>query len=169
MKYKNKNGFTLIEFIMVIALSGLIFLALAQSAVITIRSWDIVLSGNLLIGQAEVAFSRMAREIRQIQNETSLLTAQASSISFTNADGVQITYDIQGNQLRRFFNSATNVAIDDVTALTFQYLDEDGNIIANPVTSPSATNVRMVRMTISITPSSQSMTVETLVKLRNIN
>lgn len=164
MNITSKKGFTIIEYIMVIALTGLIFLALSQVVLITMRSWDISLSGAELIGNTEVAFARLTREIRQIRNATSLTTANSSSITFTHASGTDITYQLVGNQLRRNLYTA----MENVDSLLFEYLDENGSVIAIPITSPAETNVRMIRVTMTASPSSQSVTVRSTVKLRNV-
>jgi len=161
---KLNSGFTLIEFVMAIALASMIFLALAQMILITIRSWDIVQTGTDLTDKADVGFSLMAREIKQIKSQTDLITAASGDIKFVDIYGNSIEYKKSGTQL--LCNS--NVAMDDVTALAFEYLDKSGNVLATPVVSPSGTDVKMVRVNMTITKSSQTMKLQSLVKLRNV-
>ena len=161
---KNNKGFTLVEYVLVIALSGIIFLGLAQVVIITLRSFDIVLSGAAIIGQTDTAYQRMMRDIRQIRDRTSLYTAASNDISFADVDGNAIEYRLAGDQIIR--NSA--VAIDNVTAFSIEYFDRDGNPITTPLVAPQNTNVRNVRITLTVTRSTQSLTVRSAVKLRDL-
>ncbi len=160
---KNR-GFTLVEYILVIALSGIIFVSLAQAVIITIRSFDIALAGTEIIGKYDTAYARMMREIRHVKNVSSLVTANSNEIRFIDVDNNDIDYRMSGNQLLR--NSTA--AIDGVTALTFEYYDRNSAAIATPIVSPSSTNVRMVAVTITVAASNQSVTVQSLTKLRNV-
>ena len=161
---RREKGFTFVEYVLVVALAGMIFLALAQIVVITIRSWDIAMSGASMIDLTDVNFSRMAREIRQMRDRTSLVTAYSNRIRFYDVNNNDITYRLYDGALER---NGTE-CIDEVDSLTFQYLDKNGAVISSPIVSPSNTNVRMVRITMTVSPTSQSMTVQTLVRLRDI-
>jgi len=161
---KNKKGFTLVEYILVIALSGILVLALAQVVIITIRSFDIVLAGSNIIGQTDTQYQRMMREIRQIRDRTSLFTASSDDISFADINGNNIEYRLSAGKILR--NSA--IAIDDVTAFSIQYFDKDGNLIAAPAVYPQNTNARSVGVTLTVTKSSQSLTTRSGVRLRNL-
>jgi prepilin-type N-terminal cleavage/methylation domain-containing protein len=160
----NKKGFTMVEYILVIALSGIIFLALSQVVIITIRSFDIVLSGSAIIGQTDTSYQRMMREIRQTRDRTSLVTAGSGDIRFADINGNDIEYRLLSGQILR--NSA--VAIDNATAFSIEYFDRDGNPIGTPLVAPQNTNVRNVRVTLTITRSTQSLTIRSAVKLRNL-
>lgn len=160
----NKKGFTMVEYILVIALSGIIFLALSQVVIITIRSFDIVLSGSAIIGQTDTSYQRMMREIRQVRDRTSLVTAQSDDIRFTDMNGNDIEYRLSSGQILR--NSA--VAIDNATGLSIEYFDRDDNPIGTPLVSPQNTNVRNVRVTLTVTRSTQSLTIRSAVKLRDL-
>lgn len=157
-------GFTLIELIAVIVLSSFVFLTLAQGVLLTIRSWNIALSGTKLVGQNETAFSRMNREIRQIRNIDSLVSATSSQISFYDVNSSLITYQLSGNQLMR----NQKAAIDDVDSFQIQYLDKNESIIATPIVSPQSTNVRAVRITMTVSPSDQPMVLKSLTRFRNV-
>lgn len=161
---RREKGFTFVEYILVVALAGVICLALAQVVIITMRTWDIALSGAVMIDQTEVSFSRMAREIRQMKNYTSLINADSTRIRFVDINDVDTTYRLYEGRIER--NS--KACIDEVDSLTFQYLDKNGAVISSPVENPSSTNVRMVRITMTISPGNQSLTVQTTVRLRNV-
>lgn len=164
MKRTKKKGFTLVEFILVIALSGIIFISLAQAVIITIRSFDIALAGSNLVGQTDVAFERMMREIRQMKDRTSLITATPTDIRFIDINNNDIEYKLQTNQLMR----NANVAIDNATAMTIEYFDKYGALIAIPAVSPQNTNVRTVSITLTVASSSQSIIVRSSVRFRNV-
>ena len=161
---KNNLGFTLIEFVMAIALTSLIFLTLAQMVIITIRSWDIAQASTDLTDKVDTGFSLMEREIKQIKDQTSLITAQSADIKFVDVYNNTVEYMKSGNQCL----CNNNVVMDGVTALSFTYLDKSGNVIASPIVSPQATNVKMVRVNMTVTTSSQTMKLQSLVRLRNM-
>jgi len=161
---KKRRGFTLIEFVLVIALSGILFLGLSQIVLTTLKCWNIALAESDLTTLAEIGFSRLGNEVKQIKDTTSLITATSNDIKFTDVNDNTVEYKINTNKM--FRNS--NVAVDNVNALSFQYLDKDGNTITSPIIAPSQTNVRMVRMGITVATSSQSIELQSLTKLRNV-
>ena len=166
MKKRTKKnlGFTLIEFVLAIALASMLFLALGQMVIITIRSWDIAQASTDLIDKADVGCSLMAREIKQIKDAYNLITAQSADIKFVDIYNNTMEYKKTGTQLL----CNTNAAMNDVSALSFVYLDKLGNVIASPILSPSATNVQMVRINMTITKSSHTMKLQSLVRFRNV-
>ncbi|PIU57712.1 MAG: hypothetical protein COS89_03855 [Deltaproteobacteria bacterium CG07_land_8_20_14_0_80_38_7] len=161
---KKPNGFTLMEYILVIALTSILFLILSQAIAISLRSWDIVSSGTKLIRDTEVGFALMTRDIRQIRDTTSLITANNTELNFIDASGNPIQYRLAGNTLQR--NS--NVVIDNVDNLLFEFFDANNATIAIPIVGASETNIRTIRVTLTVSPASQSMVVRSTIMPRNV-
>lgn len=160
---KNK-GFTLIELTVVLVLAGILALFLSGALNKGIESWYFVADRSDLMAQTPYALNRIARELRYIKDSKSVYAAGASSITFNDASSSSITYNLSGGSIYR----NGNPLLDGVTNFSLQYLDANGNIIATPVINPSATNIRKIRISVTVQKGNNPFSMETIVKPRNI-
>lgn len=165
------RGFTLIELIAVIILTGILF------------SFGSVLLGNVFSGyalkrdttdadwQAKVALERMARELRAVRMATAadLDIASATQIRFVDTDGNGVCFYRSGNRVMRSADgpatacgaTSPQVLADNVTALTFTYWDNAGAATA------AVANVYYITMDMTVAEGSYSGSFRTNVRPRN--
>ncbi|MGE4357831.1 MAG: type II secretion system protein J [Candidatus Omnitrophota bacterium] len=148
MNYANKKtGFTLIELIIVIVLTGILALFLAGVIRKGVEAWYFVVDKAELITQTPYVLNRLAREIRTAQNITSALS---NSISFVDSQGNTITYTVSSGILYRNGNEF----LDGVVDFSLQY-------------SPSSSNIKIVTVTLERNKEAYSILMRTGVKRRN--
>jgi prepilin-type N-terminal cleavage/methylation domain-containing protein len=152
---RNERGVTLIEMILSIILIGVIGVVASNVFLYSTRS---VLTGNNVREATQVnrlAMDRMVREIRNVADNTRVLTANATTFEFLNVDGNTIKFQLTVTDLNRVFTVPPNPAVTDllaanVSALTFTYLSTTGATIAVPAVSPTATNIWWVQIALTV-------------------
>ncbi|MDO8603296.1 MAG: prepilin-type N-terminal cleavage/methylation domain-containing protein [Candidatus Omnitrophota bacterium] len=151
-----KRGFTLIELIIVIVVIGIIAGAMGYILLGAVDAWTFKAKRNDLLWDARLAINRIGREIREIKNLTSVTTASSSQFRFTNVNDNSITYSLSGASLNRTKDGAANILAQNVSSFSFTYYDSSGASIATPAVSPSATNIRRVRINMTLTNGGQN-------------
>lgn len=124
MAQVKSKGFTLIEMIMVIVISGII---VAGSGSLLIQGIKTYLIGKTDIDtswQASMAIERMTRDLHAA---TSITTATGSSLAIIDIYGNTIAYTLAGNKL--LWN--TQILADNVQSIAFTYYDANGVSTAN--------------------------------------
>ena len=145
-----RYGFTMIEFVLVIALLGILSTVLGPPLAEGLRGYAIVRDRRSLLAEGRAAMDRMVKEIRLIPSSTNILDVSSStSFSFQYPAGTTLTYVLAGTDLRR--NS--NTLATGVTSLTFSYFNAAGT----PTSTTSA--VRRVRIVFTMAPSGGSGTL----------
>lgn len=154
-----KRGFTLVELVLVIAILGITAGTLGSWMINSMTAYDRVTTRRGMLAQVRTGFERMMLEILLIPGRAQIITTTASSFTFQYPTGTNITYSLSGTNLLR--NS--DVAVQNVTALSFTYYDESGAQTTTPA------SVRSVRAQISATAgtSTQPYTVRTRVFIRS--
>ena len=97
------------------------------------------------------------REIRTIRNSTSVTTASAAQLRFIDTNNTDITYSLSSTNLNRTANGTANLLAENVSSLAFTYYDSSGTVIPVPTVSPSATNIRRVRVSLTLTKNGQNV------------
>lgn len=154
---KKKKGFTLIELVMVITIVGIAAVATGPALLTTIDAWTFKLNRNDLLWDGRLAIDRMTREIRAIKDTTSVTIASVVQFRFTNTGNIDITYSLSSANLNRTEDGAANLLAENVSSLAFTYYDANGNTIATPVVSPSATDIRRVRINLTLTKNGENV------------
>lgn len=163
----NNDAFTLVEFLIVVAVAGIVIGAIYGIFVSSNRSYhtqDRVVDAQQRV-RAGINF--MVRDIRiagfdpQGTANAGIEVAAASKLRFTldmnringieNTDRERITYELDSanNRLRQCLYEGTGsqswqTLTDNVSALSFTYLDADGNNLGNPVAAADLANIRTV-------------------------
>ncbi len=151
-----KKGFTLIELIIVITIIGIIAGVVGYILLGTVDAWTFKANRNDLLWDGRLAVNRMVREIREIKDLTSVTTASSSQLRFTNINNNSITYSLSGAGLNRTKDGTANILAQNVSSLSFTYYDSGGASIATPAVSPSATNIKRVRVNLTLTNGGQN-------------
>lgn len=165
MRYS--KGFTLIELIIVITIIGIIAGAVGFILLGSIDAWTFKFNRNDLLWDARLSMNRMSREIREIRDLTSVTTATSSQFRFINVDDVDITYSLSSTDLNRTEDGTSNVLAENVSGLTFTYYDSSGATISSPNVSPSETDIRRVRINLTLTKNSENFYLQADSRPRN--
>ncbi len=153
------KSFSLIEFIVVIVILGVIAGIGAPLMIETARGWLLNSQRKEMSESARIAIDRMIREIRQISSTTTITTANSSTFRFTDIDSNDITFDASGSTLRRTVGGTTNSLADNVDSLSFVYYDANGATITTPTVAPDETDIRRVEITLTFSLADTQLSV----------
>jgi len=165
MRLSAQRGFTLIEFIIVIAILGVIAGLAVPFMVGAVDAWILNKAERSNVFDARFALNRMIREIRQVKDPSSISAFTSTRFVFTDINNNTIEFTQSGGTLLRISGGDSNELADDLRnpgGLTFTYLDGSGN------TTSTAGNIRMVRIQVIIESGGSSVTLQSLARLRNI-
>ncbi len=158
---KVQQGFTLIEFIFVIMLLGII--AAISSQMLTQGVMAYFTATNVVDAnwQGQLAIQRMMRDMSIVRSSNDISTANTNTFSFTDINGNTVSYALSGSSLSLTYNSNALILADGLQSLTFQYYDKNGAI--------TATNnlIRYVKMTLNFSYKNTIYAVISAVYLRN--
>ena len=164
-----KKSFTLIE--LVITMTVLVVMGwLGVSALLSgVDSWSMFNQRKELLTDGRMALDRMAREIRMVKDKENILVADPAAFSFVDVDNNTISFTINSSVVERAENLTVNGLLGNVTNLSFTYYDASNSIISTPVISPSETNIRRVKINISLSKgASRDLNLETDAWPRNL-
>ena len=174
--YKSDTkGFTLLEVVIAIAITGIVLGAIYGVFASANKSYFTQDSVADTQQRARIALDFMVRDIRLAGLDPSgnaaagIEEATATKIRFTadnsmngvieNANRERLTYEYAGNDLYIYEGAdlgspppvppATEILIDNVSALSFTYRDADGVAIALPVSASDLANIRTVDISIT--------------------
>lgn len=165
---RNEKGFSLIEYMMVVVIMGVIIAIGAPLVFEATDAWLLQSKRKEMSESAKIAMDRMAREIRRIQSRTSVATANSSSFRFTDIDGRDITFDTSSATLRRTENSAVNTLADNVNSFSLIYYDANGATIATPSVSPNKTNIRRIEINLTFSFGGTQLSFQSQVSPRRL-
>ncbi len=166
----NNDAFTIVELMIVMAMMGIVTGSIYGIFVSSNRSYRTQDKVVEVQQNVRVGIDFMARDIRvagfdpQGTADAGIEEATATKLRFTadmnRVNGIEdtnrerITYEYDGADLLQYLYEGTGSAtsetlIDDVSALTFTYLDFVGNDLGNPV--PAANLADITTVLISLT------------------
>jgi type II secretory pathway pseudopilin PulG len=129
MQVKRNFGFSIVEIIIVIVISGLLFGAVAMIFTEFTKAFQKQKEISAVHDSTLVHVDQMTREIRAM---TSIVSASASALRFINADSVDVSYQLSSNNITRidYTNGRTDILTNNISALTFTYYDMAGAVTA---------------------------------------
>lgn len=154
------HGFTIIEFVIVIAIFGIIATIagplIYQLSRLTLQQYEI----SNVSGQARIALERMSKDLREIRStSTSDLQIASNQITFVDINGNTITYQLSGSTLLR--NSQP--LADSVTAFNLTYQKNDGTVAL------VAADVRYITISMTISENNTTETLQHTIFIRNFS
>lgn len=155
---KKQSGFTLIEFVVVIVIMGIIAAISSQMIATGLTSY---LSNKDVLNataQARLAIERITRDIRSVRSSSDISTATATQFTFTDTNGNSISYTLSGTSLMR----GSQVLADGIASLSFTYYDKNGSA------GPATANIRYVTVALNVTQGNTNFNVDTTVYPRNL-
>jgi len=125
MKHQ-RQGFTLIEIIIVIILTGLITLVFSQVVVGGMKAWLFLKGQKQLSMETDTALRRITREIRSAPNhDAAIITYNATQCAFVDGSGNTVNYSQSGTDLLRN-NEVMLKNLSSTDGLRFAYLNATG-------------------------------------------
>ena len=161
---KARKAVTLIELVIVIVVVGVIAAAGSLYVREIIDMWSYLSFRDEVVSASRQALFRMDRDIRRVNNGTSVRVATAAVLNFSDTQGRDINYSFSGRNLTR----NAQVLVSGVSAFNFSYLNETNVLIPSPDVFPSQTDIRRVRINMTVESRGQSKTVGIMVYPRNI-
>jgi hypothetical protein len=170
MKFINKKavpagrqGTTLIEAVITIALLAVIFSSISTFIITALRAWVLISGRDSAVGLARGAMNRVTVEIRRINTLSTISTPLASSKLRFQAigDSTPITFSQEGTNLRRN-GDILLTGLATPTGLSFTYLGPTGEVVN------STQNIRSIRVWLSLSAGSQRTTLESSARIRNL-
>ena len=162
---KNKNGFSLIELMVVLAILGIIILGLVTFFTGGTKSWVAGQSQLEAQRNARQAMDRMVKEIREADYINS--SSVSSQIDFNTPFDGSISYSLsESGDLKRGFN----LIINNVQSLAFTYFDNSDTAVDLPLTVETASKISKVHIDLKVDvddDGNPDITLNTDVSLRN--
>ncbi|MFQ5803015.1 MAG: prepilin-type N-terminal cleavage/methylation domain-containing protein [Candidatus Methylomirabilales bacterium] len=166
---KGKEGFTLIEIVLVIViiavLAGILIEPLRQG----VKSYIGIETRSDLTSQARDATMRMVREMRNIQKKANdkpnITSADATSITFVDNRGTTISFSLSGSTVLR----DTNLLADKVSGLDFRYFKGDNTALTTFPLSPADLDaVRRILVILTMQENTETVTMTGQAFLRDL-
>lgn len=156
---KKQRGFTLIEFVMVIVLMGII--ASVAAGILAEGLNNLLISRKLTDAnwQGQFALERMIRDIRFVRSSSDITTSTASEFAFTDINGNSIDYKLTGTSLVQ----GSQTLADGISGLTFTYYDKNG------ASGATGSAIRYVTISLNVTQNDTNYTVSTSAFLRDLS
>jgi len=133
----------------------------------TVNAWTFKFNRNDILWDGRLALDRITREIRTVKDSTSVTTASAAQFRFTDTANKDITYSLSSTNLNRTENGTANLLAESVSAMSFTYYNAAGIAIPSPAVSPSATNIRRVRINLTLTKNGQNVYLQSDASTKN--
>jgi len=159
------KGHTLLELIVSIAIMGVVIAWIGMILIQVVENFNIIENRQDNAMQGKITMDWMVNDIREIAvsgTNLSLATAGLNQISFTNVSGEDIDYVFTSSAILR--NS--NTLCENVSDLSFTYLDSANSQIAVPVVDLNA--VHHIIVTLSLDKEGEMHSLESWVTLRNV-
>ena len=154
----------------VVAILLMSILAMAAIPLISggVEAYQATSSQLVTLSKLRYATERIAREIREVRRvpatptNYNITTTPGSSVTFTKFDATQVTITGTPPLVTLAYPAATATLTDQVSALTFRFLDINGAVTA------SAALVAFVEISLSLTVDGAVLQQRTRVSLRNL-
>ncbi|MBU0743805.1 MAG: prepilin-type N-terminal cleavage/methylation domain-containing protein [Gammaproteobacteria bacterium] len=160
-KYSKQSGFTLLEFIIVIILIGIL---IAGSSNLLSVGFNSFFSEKNIINanwQGSVALERITRDLRAVCSPSDITVATANRIIINDLNNDTIDYQVVSNQLLR---NAQPLA-DGVQSITLDYYKKDSTLLPFPIVLQ---DVRYVVITLNMSYNNLTFPITTAIYLWNL-
>jgi len=174
----NRNGFSLLEMIMVITLLGIVAAIIAIPLFQSARGWFEATTREGITQSGRIGIERMEREIRNTArtaaNAPCISAASATSITFSDLSGdlslcnsITFSWAGLGNPIQRTGGGTFTLA-DDVQTLDMRYYNSNNSEIARPVAAGDLPTIRRLSIEIESTKGGETLRKYSEVYLSNM-
>lgn len=167
-----ERGFSLMEMIIAIIIMAVLSMGTLLFTKPIIQLWG---NQNFHQGpamEARFGLVRMVREMDQLRNITSVLTANSTTYKFVDGNNNTITYAYANGTLTRSVGTGSPTARNFITGLSafaFSYQDKNNAVLATPtVGSGITTNIRTIVISLTVTVASRTLQVSVTAHPRNV-
>ena len=162
-KFSDRAGFTLVEFVVVAVVTGIIVVSVLPFFRVNIDSYINVRKGKDLHQMARIGFNRLIAEMKLIENSLDIDYGNSDEIQFDIPNQNDINYKFDSYVLER----EGEKLVEGVQSLQFQYFRENG-------TQKSAgfwwdSDVWRIHVTMVVGDGSNNITLQGQVSPRNIH
>ncbi len=166
---KGKDGFTLIEIILVLVIIGILAGILIEPFRLGVKSYIGIETRADLTSQAREATVRIVREMRNIQKKANdkpnITSADDTSITFVDSQGVPISFSLSGSTVLR----DTNILADKVSSLDFRYFKGDNTALTTfPLSAADLDDVRRILVILTMQEGTETVTMTGQAFLRDL-
>ncbi len=166
---KGKEGYTLIEIVLVIVIIAVLAGILIEPFRLGLKSYIGIETRADLTSQAREATSRIVREMRNIQKKANdkpnITSADATSITFVDAEDTTIGFSLSGNTVLR----DTNILADKVSSLEIRYFNKDNAALTTfPLSAADLDNVRRILVILAMQEGTETVTMTGQAFLRDL-
>lgn len=164
---KKRSGFTLIELILVMILTGILSSVIVPVIITAVNSLHYDQSRNNLVSQARLSLDRLALEFRLIPGGSAITLAQNGAFHFIDSADrtIEVVLEVdpaEGTRLRYTrrtgpLNFVTGILSSFVETFRFVYLNDDGREIADTTTADGRSDIRSIRLDASWRPGPASI------------
>lgn len=159
MMIRKENGFTLVELLVALALTGMVMAVVYKTFASQQKVYVMQEDGSAMQQDLRAAMEIMSKDLRMAgycpsrPGDAGIVTATASTLTFTldsqedgdltDDPGDRITYSLSGTTLGRTIGAGVPQPVgDNIDALNFVYLDADGNVTV------ALTDIRSIQLTL---------------------
>ena len=166
---KGKEGYTLIEIILVLVIIGVLAGILIEPFRLGVKSYIGIETRADLTSQAREATVRIVREMRNIQKKANdkpnITSADATSITFADNEGITISFSLSGSTVLR----DTNILADKVSSLDFRYFKGDNTALTTfPLSAADLDDVRRILVILTMQENTETVTMTGQAFLRDL-
>lgn len=147
----------MVEFIMGMT-AGVTVALVAVFLFAPVENWVFTKARRSGVSDAQMAITRMLKEIRRIKAPGQIQTFTAEQLSFVDIENAAVTFQKTGTDLMR----NGDVLARNVQGLVFTYLDKDGNVAA------AAGQIRVMRVELAIVSGNQTVRLRSAARIRNL-
>lgn len=156
---RSKQGFTLIELILVIVIISVISIVVSRILFNSFRMFRISQDIGDTDWQGLLAIESIANDVHDIRSANDITTISPSTFTFVDVGGTSTTYQLSGANLQR---GGVTLA-SNISALSFTYLDEAGVVTA------TSSLVRFLRVSVTSSQNNLSQNFTSLIGTRGMS
>ena len=152
-------GFTLAELLIVIVVASVAAVTFSAMFIEAVKTYQFMDAEKTMLEDARYAEERVTRELKRVRDNTSIATANATTLTFTDRSNATVSFSwsgVSGADLLYTKAGSSQVLAKGVDSLAFQYWTKNG-AAATPILSPSATDIWRVTIYMRLIKGSQTV------------